>query len=88
MEMMPIDELLNKIKWDKRETPCDYVVFYFDRVEKKLQELPYQSIGKVLDGFIVTERGGEETYIPLHRVRFVERRGEVVWQRPVMEAKA
>ena len=34
--MHPIHELLNKIKWDKRENPSEHMIFYFDRILKKL----------------------------------------------------
>jgi len=35
--MQPIHELLNKIKWDKRENPKQYSIFYFDRILKTLR---------------------------------------------------
>ena len=35
--MQPIKDLLNKIKWDEREKPEDYTIYYFDRVSKTLR---------------------------------------------------
>lgn len=35
--MKPIKDLLNKIKWDKREKPEQYSLFYFDRISKTLR---------------------------------------------------
>ena len=47
--MIPIHDLLNKIKWDERENPADYTLFYYDRVEDKLREIKYLDIKKVED---------------------------------------
>lgn len=35
--MIPIKDLLNKIKWDKKENPKDYEIFYYDRILKILR---------------------------------------------------
>ncbi|MBW2997783.1 DUF504 domain-containing protein [Candidatus Woesearchaeota archaeon] len=79
--MITIEDLINKIKWDNREDPADYLLFYLDRITKKLVEIRYKDILRVEDGFIVLEREGEETNIPLHRIRKVTKKGEIVWQR-------
>ncbi|MBW2976355.1 DUF504 domain-containing protein, partial [Candidatus Woesearchaeota archaeon] len=42
--MQPIQNLLNKIKWDKREDPKQYSIFYYDRILKKLIKVPYAKI--------------------------------------------
>lgn len=79
--MKTIKEELNKIKWDKRENPEDYSVFYLDRVLDKLIEMPYKNI-KRLDGeFFVINKDEEDTFIPLHRIREVRKKGKLVWQR-------
>lgn len=79
--MRPIQDLLNKIKWDKRENPEDYIIYYFDRVEKKLKPLKYKEIEKIEGGFLILTINGKETNIPLHRIRRVEKKGKVVWER-------
>ncbi|MBW2972002.1 DUF504 domain-containing protein [Candidatus Woesearchaeota archaeon] len=79
--MITISELINKIKWDKRERPADYSLFYLDRITKKLVEIKYEEMKRVDEGFIVLERDGEETSIPLHRIRKVTKKGETIWQR-------
>ena len=79
--MLTIEDLINKIKWDDREDPADYSLFYLDRITKKLVEIQYKDILRVEDGFIVLEREGKETNIPLHRIRKVIKKGETVWQR-------
>ena len=78
--MQPIQNLLNKIKWDKRENPEEYSIFYYDRILKDLIEIPYEEIKRVEGTFMVL--GDEdESNVPLQRVKKVTRDGYVVWQR-------
>ena len=78
--MQPIQNLLNKIKWDKRENPEEYSIFYYGRILKDLIEIPYEEIKRVEGTFMVL--GDEdESNVPLQRVKKVTRDGYVVWQR-------
>jgi len=79
--MITIDELVNKIKWDSRETPSEYSLFYIDRITKRLVEIKYKDIKRIDEGVLVLDRNGEETEIPLHRIREVRKKGEVMWKR-------
>lgn len=79
--MIPIKDLLNKIKWDDKENPKDYTLFYYDRIENKLKEIKFLDIKEVSDNFLLTEINNKETNIPLHRIRKVKKKEEVVWQR-------
>ena len=79
--MIPILGLLNKIKWDKREQPEEYIIFYFDRISKKLIKIKFKDIKRIEGNFMVLERNGEEVNIPLHRVREVKRLGKLIWKR-------
>jgi len=78
--MLPIHELLNKIKWDKRENPDDYLIFYYDRILKKLIQLPYNKIKRIEGSFMVLDNE-EESNVPLHRIRKVAKNNAVVWER-------
>ena len=78
--MLPIHQLLNKIKWDKRENPEQYSIFYFDRILKKLIGISYTKI-KRLEGSFMVLNNEEETNIPLHRVRKVIKNDKIVWER-------
>lgn len=78
--MQPIKDLLNKIKWDKREVPEQYSVFYYDRIFKKLMKIPYAKI-KRLEGSFIILNNEEETNIPLHRIKKVMKNEVVVWER-------
>lgn len=78
--MIPIQDLLNKIKWDKREKPVEYSIFYFDRVQSKLIQIPYTKIKKLEGSFMVLDNE-EESNIPLHRIKKVMKNKVVVWER-------
>jgi len=77
--MINIKDLINKIKWDKRENPKDYSLFYIDFNKKK--ELAYTKIKKLEGNFMIIEKNNEEIEIPLHRIREVKKKGKIVWKR-------
>lgn len=77
--MQPIKDLINKIKWDKRENPKEYSLIYIDLGQRK--ELQYTSIKRLEGNFMIIEKDGEEVDIPLHRIREVKRKGKVAWKR-------
>jgi len=79
--MQPITDLLNKIKWDKREKPEDYEIFYLDRISKKQIKIPFTAIKRIEGSFMVIARNDEDVEIPLHRIRQVKKKGVVVWKR-------
>jgi uncharacterized protein (UPF0248 family) len=79
--MITIAELLNKIRWDKREKPEEYSILYLDRITRKLNKIEYTDIKRIDDGFMVLMRDNEETNIPLHRIRTVLRCRKTVWKR-------
>ncbi len=78
--MQPIHQLLNKIKWDKRENPDDYLIFYYDRILKKLIQTPYNKIKRIEGSFMILDNE-EESNVPLHRIKKVEKNNVVVWER-------
>ena len=78
--MITIKNLLNKIKWNKRENPKEYAIFYYDRILDKLMKIPYTKI-KRLEGSFMVLNNKEETNIPLHRVKKVMKKDVMVWER-------
>ena len=80
MRVQPIKELLNKIKWDKRENPKDYSIGYLDRIQNKVIEIGYSEIKNIEGNFLVLDRE-EETYIPAHRIKQVKKKGKIIWKR-------
>ena len=79
--MIPVKDLINKIKFDTREKAEDYVLFYLDRVENKLKPIKFREIKRTEGNFLVLERDSEEVEIPMHRIKKVEKKGKVVWER-------
>ncbi len=77
--MKPVQDVLNQIKWDEKLKPEDYTVEYLDF--GKLTSIQYTSIKRVEGLFIIVDKNGEETNIPLHRIRFIKKNGEIMWQR-------
>ncbi|MBW2963250.1 DUF504 domain-containing protein [Candidatus Woesearchaeota archaeon] len=79
--MIPVKDLINKIKFDAREKKEDYVLFYLDRIEGKLKPIKFKEIKRTEGNFLVLERNSEEVEIPMHRIKKVEKKGKVVWER-------
>ena len=71
--------MLNQLKWDKKLKPEEYTVEYLDF--GKLTQIPYVAIKRIEGLFIVIDKNGEETNIPLHRIRVIKKNGEVIWER-------
>lgn len=78
--MKPIKDLINKILWDEKENPEDYSLYYIDRIANEYKEIKFNEVKKLEGDFLVLERE-EETEIPLHRIKFVKKKGVIVWER-------
>lgn len=82
--MIPIHELLNRIRWDRAFGAADFEIGYYDRVEDRVIRVPMREIFFEADdhfSFDLYDNEGELHSIPLHRVRQVYRNGELIWQR-------
>lgn len=77
--MKTAKEMLDKVRWDENENPEDYTIAYRDREE--LAEITYADIKRIEDEFMIVGVGGRETSVPLHRIRQIRKRGEIVWRR-------
>ncbi len=78
--MISIKNLLNKIKWSKKEDSSDYSIGYWDNVDKRIIFIKFDEIKKTEGNFLLLDRE-EETYIPMHRIREVRKKERVVWKR-------
>ena len=82
--MIPIQDLLHRIRWDPAFAKARIEIAYVDRVASGLQRVPLGALrfdpGEPF-GFEATGPDGEERFIPFHRVREVYRDGVVIWQR-------
>ena len=82
--MIPIQELLNRIRWDREFGKGSFEVGYFDHKEQKLLRVPFQKM--VFENgnhfsFQTASSEGEWLTIPFHRVREVFKDGHPIWQR-------
>jgi uncharacterized protein (UPF0248 family) len=80
--MMPIHELLARIRWDAEFGKGRFQIGYFDRQTQSLVHLPLERIrmeGGI--GFTAVEDDGTVHSVPYHRVREVWRDGELIWSR-------
>ncbi len=83
--MIPIHELLARIRWDPEFGAGRFEIAYLDRKAGRLVRLPLDRIevhpGErfSFDGY---EEDGTVHTVPYHRVREVRRDGEVIWARP------
>lgn len=82
--MIPIHELLNRIRWDKKFSRGEFVIGYYDRIEDRIIRVPLQEIffqpGDHFS-FDLTDPQGVLHSIPLHRIKEVLRDGELIWHR-------
>lgn len=82
--MIPINELLSRIRWDSEYAKADFSIGYYDRVENLVVIVPLKSIEFEPDNrfsFLLYDDFGELHSIPLHRIRQVYRNGELIWER-------
>jgi uncharacterized protein (UPF0248 family) len=67
----PLKNILNKLRWDNKENPGNYVIIYRHRGApedvKKILASQMKSLGKSYFT-IQSEIEGEETVIPFHRI--------------------
>ena len=78
--MIPIKDLINKIRWEKRENPEDYILVYIDLDKEK--QISYTEIKRLEGNFMILEKQGQEVEIPLHRIRKVKKNNKIIWKRP------
>ncbi len=79
--MITSRDLLNRIKWDKNLKNDLFSIGYIDNVLKKIIWIDYKEIIRLDGSFMVLLNKGEETYIPLHRIRKVRQNGKLIWER-------
>ena len=82
--MIPIQELLNRIRWDKKFGRGQFQVGYLDRVEEKVLMVPFREVRFPEDNrraFELIDAEGECHRIPFHRVKEVYKNGALIWRR-------
>lgn len=83
--MQPIQELLNRIRWDQEFGAGYFELSYEDHVMQGDIRIPLQHVDVEAGNhfaFQITSADGSVSTIPLHRIRAVYKDGELLWQRP------
>lgn len=82
--MMPIQDLLHRIRWDREFGAARFELAYHDRVAKSLVRVPLASV-RLPEGrafFVeIVDPDGTAQEVPLHRVHAVWRDGALIWSR-------
>ena len=89
--MIPIQQLLHRIRWDAEFGRAEFVIGYFDRLSRSVVRVPYSGVqydGGERFSFTAVEADGSVHEVPLHRIREVTRNGVLIWQRPAPEHHA
>jgi len=84
--MKAIQELLNRIRWDKEYAKADFTVGYYDRIENKIVLVPFRELyfdDEDRFGFQILDDEGVVHSIPLHRVKELYKNGKLIWHRDV-----
>ncbi len=84
MLMIPIQQLLSRIRWDKEFGTAYFEIGYLDHAAKKIIRIPFAKIDFVEGNpfsFQLEDELGEMQAIPFHRVRQVFRDGILIWNR-------
>ncbi len=82
--MTPIHDLLNRIRWDKEFARGRFELGYFDRVERRVIKVSFQSLDfppETPRTFNLVDEEGRFHHVPFHRVREVWKDGRSIWQR-------
>lgn len=82
--MIPIHELLNRIRWDEAFGEADFVIGYYDRVDDRIVRVPLRALSFEPGdhfAFDLYDEEGELHSIPLHRIKEVYRNRELIWHR-------
>jgi uncharacterized protein (UPF0248 family) len=82
--MIPIQDLLSRIRWDPGFGKGEFAIGYYDRIGNRIVKLPFRrvhfSAGEHFS-FDAVEDDGTVHTVPLHRVRDVWRNGRRIWHR-------
>jgi uncharacterized protein (UPF0248 family) len=82
--MLPIHELLSRIRWDESYGNAEFTIGYYDRVEGRVLRVSFRELHFPENdhfSFQLINANGEIHNVPYHRVREVFRNGELIWHR-------
>ena len=82
--MIPIHELLNRIRWDPEFAKGNFQLGYYDRAEDRVILVSLMEVSFPLESpqtFQLADAEGQIHRIPFHRVREVYRDSQRIWYR-------
>jgi uncharacterized protein (UPF0248 family) len=82
--MIPLHELLSRIRWDRAFAEAAFELGYWDRMEERIIRVSLRDVHMDPESHAmlqVVDEEGEVHSVPLHRVKEVWRNGELIWQR-------
>lgn len=82
--MVPLHELLSRIRWDAEFGRGEFTLGYLDKVHHQLVYVPLTEVHPDTDGdfcFEVTDEEGVVHSVPYHRVKEVWKDGVLIWRR-------
>ena len=79
--MIPIHELLARIRWDPEFGQGRFELGYLDRVQRRILRVPLCELQFEPGRFRFAGPDGSMHEVPFHRVREVYRDGALIWHR-------
>lgn len=82
--MIPIHELLSRIRWDPEFAKGDFELGYYDRTENRIMTVPLTEITFPTESpstFQLVDPEDQVHRVPFHRVREVYKDGQRIWHR-------
>lgn len=82
--MIPLHELLSRIRWDPEFGRGEFTVGYLDHLRSELVYVPLREVRQEPDShfcFEMTDGEGVVHSVPCHRVKEVWKDGELIWRR-------
>jgi uncharacterized protein (UPF0248 family) len=82
--MIPIHELLNRIRWDPDFAKGNFELGYYDRAENRIILVPLKEVTFPTESpstFQLVDPQGEAHRVPFHRVRAVYKNAQRIWHR-------
>lgn len=87
--MIPIHELLSRIRWDPEFAKGNFELGYYDRTENRIIRVPLKELTFPEHGpstFQLVDLEGQVHHVPFHRVREVYKDAQRIWHRPAPSA--
>ncbi len=82
--MKPVQDILNRIRWDKNLAEDDFKIGYYDRAEQHIIVVAFKEIIFPLNdhfSFEVIDQEGTIHNVPYHRVKDIYQNGLLIWHR-------